>query len=404
MTAGLDIYSPDLYQAGPPHEAFAELRTLDPVHWQPIHGQDGYWAVLRHADVVEVARQPEIFSAAVGGVVLEDPSTEALESMRRMLLAMDPPRHGEFRRPVAPSFRASVIARIEADVRAVCRGILADAAKQVDVDFVHDVAAHVPARVFGRIMGIPDVDLRRLHGLAERITNSQDPEIGADPGAEVGGPGPAVEMAMYAIEFAGRRRRQADPPDDLATLLLQTTFAGEPMDDVTFGSFFVQLVTAGNDTTKTALASGLVTLLDNPDQLTALRGDPTLVAGAVEEILRFDNPLHYFRRTATEDTNLAGRRIAAGDKVAMMYTSANRDEAVFVDPQRFDINRNPNPHLSFGIGAHFCLGAHLARLEARVFLQELLDTFIAFELTGEPVRVRSNLNNAYRSVPMRLAV
>jgi cytochrome P450 len=185
-------------------------------------------------------------------------------------------------------------------------------------------------------------------------------------------------------------------------VILGSDFGGEPMSDIDFGSFFVQLVTAGNDTTKTMLSSGLLALLQHPDQLRDLRADPTLTAGAVEEILRWANPLHYFRRTTTEDTTLRGVDIPAGDKVAMVYTSANRDEDVFDDPNAFDIRRDPNPHLSFGIAGHFCLGVHLARLEGRVFFEELLSTFGDIELTGEPVRIRSNLNNGLRSLPVRL--
>jgi cytochrome P450 len=393
----VDIYSPDLYLSGPPHEAFAVLRAEDPVHWQTIPGQEGYWAVLRHADIVAVARQPALYSAGAGGVVLEDPGNEQLESMRRMLLAMDPPVHGQFRRPVAPSFRTRVIEGMEPRVRSVCRTVLEEAAERGEVEFVHDVAAGVPSRVFGRLMGVPEEDLGRLHWLAEQITSSQDPDM--EPAAD--SPRPAAEMAMYAIDLAAERRRRT-PREDLAALLLGSEFGGSPMDDVTFASFFVQLVTAGNDTTKTILSAGLLTLLDHPNQLGALRADPSLVPAAVEEILRFDNPIHYFRRTATEDTRLAGVEIRAGQKVAMVYTSANRDGAVFGDPQSFDIRRNPNPHLAFGIGEHFCLGSHLARLEARVFFEELLGAFGRIELTGNPVRVRSNLNNAYKSVPLRL--
>jgi cytochrome P450 len=175
------------------------------------------------------------------------------------------------------------------------------------------------------------------------------------------------------------------------------------MSDVDFGSFFVQLATAGNDTTKTMLSSGLHALLQHPDQLAAVRADPSLLPGAVEEILRWANPLHYFRRTATEDTELSGTKIAAGQKVAMLYTSANRDEDVFEDPQRFDVRRDPNPHLSFGIAEHFCLGAHLARLEGRVFFEELLGKFPTIEVTGEPARVRSNLNNSLKSLPLHIS-
>jgi cytochrome P450 len=174
------------------------------------------------------------------------------------------------------------------------------------------------------------------------------------------------------------------------------------MTDVDFGSFFVQIVTAGNDTTKSMLSSGLWALLQHPEQLQELRENPALIPGAVEEVLRWANPLHYFRRTATQDTELSGVQIAAGDKVVMYYTSANRDEAVFDDPNAFNIHRNPNPHLSFGIAEHFCLGVHLARLEGRVFFTELLSSFGKIELAGEPVRVRSNLNNGLKRLPVRL--
>ena len=208
-------------------------------------------------------------------------------------------------------------------------------------------------------------------------------------------------MAIYAIEFAGRRRLE-EPRPDLTTLILDGDFGGEPMSDVDFGSFFVQLVTAGNDTTKTMLSSGLLALLQHPEQLALLRSDPSLLPGAVEEILRWANPLHYFRRTATADTELSGTPIAKGDKVAMYYTSANRDEAVFADSQAFDITRHPNPHLSFGIAEHFCLGVHLARLEGRIFFGELLDAYPSIELAGEPTRLRSNLNNSFKKVPVRL--
>jgi cytochrome P450 len=230
-------------------------------------------------------------------------------------------------------------------------------------------------------------------------TSGQDTDYTSAAASDV--PQASIDMAMYAIEFAMRRRSEP-PREDLTTLLLETDFNGNYMTDIDFGSFFVQLVTAGNDTTKTMLASGLLTLLEHPDQLAALRADPSLAPGAVEEILRYQNPLHYFRRTATADSELRGVPIKAGDKVAMIYTSANRDEDVFDDPQSFDIRRSPNPHLSFGIAEHFCLGVHLARLEGKVFFEELFATFPTIELTGDPVRVRSNLNNALKALPIGL--
>ncbi len=391
----VDLYDPDTYVAAPPHAVLAELRRTQPVYFQEMTGEPGYWAVLRHADVVHVAREATLFSASEGGVMLENLDPAALDMMRNMLLAMDPPRHVDYRRPIAPRFKARVIANMEQQIRAICREIMARASEQGDVEFVHDVTSALPSRVIGQLMGLPPDDLAFIHRLAEMNTSGQDADYASDVSQGT------IDMAMYAIQFAATRR--AEPPrEDLTTLLLETDFNGSYMTDLDFGSFFVQLVTAGNDTTKTMLSSGLRALLDHPDQLGDLRADPSLIPGAVEEILRYENPLHYFRRTATADTQLRDTKIAAGDKVVMFYTSANRDEDVFDDPQRFDIRRSPNPHLSFGIAEHFCLGVHLARLEGRVFFEELLATFPTIELTGEPVRIRSNLNNALKSLPVRL--
>lgn len=402
-TAGLRLADPNTFAHGVPHELLAELRAATPVAWQEMDGQQGFWAVLRHADVVTVARAPVLFSASEGGVVIEDLPPESLDMMRNMLLAMDPPRHVEYRRPLAETFKVKVIAELEGQIRGICRDLMAEAAaKGPEVEFVHDVTSGLPTRVMGRLMGLPEEDWDMLHGLAERQTAGQDPDINP--------PGPdgaeqdfsaSIDMAMYAIEFAGRRRTEP-PREDLTTLILDGDFGGQVMSDVDFGSFFVQLVTAGNDTTKTMLSSGLLALLHHPEAMAELRGDPSLTAGAVEEILRWANPLHYFRRTTTEDTVLGGVPIPKGDKVAMYYTSANRDEDVFADAPSFDIHRSPNPHLSFGIAEHFCLGVHLARLEGRVFFEELLRSFTDIDLAGDPVRLRSNLNNSYKKLPVRL--
>jgi cytochrome P450 len=398
--APVDIYDPDWYLGDDVHETFAALRRDDPVHWQDIDGQAGYWAVLRHADLVAVSRHPELFSSWQGSIVLEDLAPEQLDLMRHMLLVMDPPGHTAYRKPLAPHFGARVIGRMEHQVRGLCREILAEAATLDEVDLVRDVAGPLPARVIAGVMGLPMADAARIQRWAEATVAGQDEEVsGDDPGAA------SVEMAMYGIELATTRRALGDdaPDDDVTALLLATEFEdGEPMSDVDFGSFFVQLVTAGNDTTKAMMSAGVLELMRHPDQLAALRTDPGLIPDAVEEMLRFCNPLHYFRRTAVADTELGGKHIRAGDKVALVYTSANRDDAVFADPQRFDIRRTPNPHVSFGIGTHFCLGAHLARLEARVFVEELLATFATIEPAGEPAKVRSNLANAYKRLPVRL--
>ena len=405
--AAVDIYSPDGYADGPPHELFARLRRERPVCWQEVPEQAGYWAVLRHADVVHVARHPEVFSASEGGVIIEDLDPESLESMRDMLLAMDPHRHTDYRKPVAPEFKARVIGRMEDRIRAITAGILdpirsrvraGTGASGTEVEFVHEVSARLPSAVVGELMGLPRDDWATIHALAERNSGGQDPDI-AEP-SERGSS--SIEMAMYAMGFAARRRTMP-LQEDLTDVLLGSRFGSRLMTDVDFGRFFVQLVTAGNDTTRTMLSSGLLALLQHPEQLAEVRRRPEAIPGMVEEVLRWANPLHYFRRTAVADTEIGGQAIAAGDKVAMIYTSANRDEAVFDDPQSFDITRSPNPHLSFGIGAHFCLGVHLARLEGRVFFEELLARFGRIELAGQPRRQRSNLNNALKSLPVCLA-
>ena len=397
--ANLDIYDPDRYVDGVPHDVFDYLRVHDPVFWQDMPDGPGYWAVLKHADVVEVARQPNLYSASEGGVVLEDLAPDQLAMMRDMLLAMDPPRHTGYRQPLAQSFKARVIGKLEGRVREIVATILDQAQQAGDVEFVHDVTSFLPSQIVGELMGLPKEDLPQINRWAEMNTSGQDPDL--NPESYANPQNASRDMAIYAMGWAARRRQEA-PREDLTSLILGSEFNGRYMTDADFGSFFVQLVTAGNDTTKTMLSSGLEALLDHPDQLAALRRDRSLIAGAVEEILRYANPLHYFRRTATGNVTLRGVDINEGDKVAMYYSSANRDEDVFPEPHRFDIRRQPNPHLSFGIATHFCLGVHLARLEGRVFFEELLARFATIEMTAPPVRTRSNLNNALKSMPVRL--
>jgi len=394
-TTAVDLTDPDTFVHGVPHEALAELRRTDPVYFQPMADGSRAWALLKHADVVKVAREPVLFSASEGGVVLETLAPEQVQAMRGMLLAMDPPKHLDYRKPLAPHFRKTVMYQMEGQIRGICRQILAGVDDGDDIEFVGDVVSPLPSQVIGELMGLPEQDWRYIHGLAERNTSGQDDDYANTEGDA------SIEMAMYAIGLAQGRRAE-EPTADLTSVILGTEFAGHLMDDIEFGTFFVQLVTAGNDTTKTMVSSGLLALLEHPDQLAELRADPSLIPGAVEEILRWANPLHYFRRTAIEQAEVRGVTIEAGDKVAMYYTSANRDEDLFEDPQRFDIHRRPNPHLSFGIAEHHCLGVHLARLEGRVFLEELLAAFSSIELVGEPVRVRSNLNNAYKRLPVRV--
>jgi cytochrome P450 len=391
------LHDPEWYLGDDIHQTFAELRRNDPVHWQEMPGEPGYWAVLRHADVVHVSRHPEVFSSWLGGVMLEDPDPALLEETRRMLLVMDPPQHTAYRRPLTPHFSTRIIGRMEQQIRARCRHLLAAAADKGDADFCHDVAGPLASETITEIMGLPHEDTPLIRQWAEIALGSQDQAlVDSYPGEA------STDMIAYAITWAARRRA-LPRQEDVTSLLLESTFGnGEPMTDLEFGVFFFQLVTAGNDTTSTLISSGTEQLIHHPDQRQELRDHPGLVPSAVEEMLRFCNPVHYLRRTATGDTQLADTQIRAGDKVAVYFTSANRDEAVFADPESFDIHRAPNPHISFGIGSHFCLGAQVARLQARVFFEELVSGFPIVELSDSPVRVRSNLTNGYRRMPVIL--
>ena len=295
---GLALHRSETYVDQPPHDLFTRLRREEPVVFQEMEDEPGYWAVLRHADVVHVAKHPEIFSAHEGGVVIENLDPPSLAQMRDMLLAMDPPRHTAYRRPISPEFKARVIGAMEGRIRTITTEILDRAeAMGPEVEFVHDVCAHLPSQVVGELMGLPREDWPAIHAMAERNSGGQDPDIAA---ADERGSS-SIDMAMYGMAFAAKRR--SEPlQGDLTDLLLGTEFDGKLMTDIDFGRFFVQLVTAGNDTTRTMLSGGLLALLQHPEQLQRLRDDPALLPKAVEEILRWANPLHYFRRTALVDT------------------------------------------------------------------------------------------------------
>ncbi len=396
----LRLADPDTFTDGVPHARIAELRRREPVSWQPMDGEPGFFAALSHEAVQTVAQNPLLYSSSLGGITLENSTDETIAMFRDTVLGMDPPRHATYRTALSPSFKRNAVARMEEQVRAICRDIMREARDiGPDVELVHDLSAKLPGRVIGQLMGLPPADWPLVNSLAERLLGSQDAEV-----ASPDGPSATVEMITYAMSFAASRRTLAsdEPLDDLTTLLLGSELEGHPMTDLEFASLFFQLVGAAADTTKMLTSSGVVALVERPWELDALRADPDLIPDAVEEMLRWANPVHYMRRTATADTTLLGVDIAAGDKVAMYLTSANRDPLVFDDPDRFDVRRRHNRHLAFGIGEHFCLGAHLARLEARVFFEELLQSFSTIELTGDPVRLRSNFVNGFRRVPTRL--
>jgi cytochrome P450 len=400
--ATTDIYDPNIYIAGPPHDAYEKLRRTNPVYWHERPDGPGYWAILKHADVRDISRQPERFSCWEKGVTIGTLTPEQLQMSRGMLTNMDPPQHALYRQPMLASFTPQKIARLENRVREITKMIFARALALMDeqghVEFVHQVCSPLPTQVFGELVGLPRESWGHMHGLAAQLTRSQDPDVVLSEDEKRGA---GAEMLRYAIAFGNKRR--AEPPlDDLTTVMLDTEFAGKRMSEFEFGTHFSQFVVAGNETTVTLLSSGLQVLLEHPDQLAELRANPSLLPGAIEEILRFANPLHYLARTAKIDVELRGAQIKAGDTVAMYYTSANRDEDVFPNPHRFDIHRSPNPHVTFGFANHFCMGAYLARLEARVFFEELFAAFPKIEAAGPAKRLRSNFNNALKEFPVGL--
>lgn len=395
-----DLYDPEQYVAGVPHALLARLRREEPVYWQELPGGRGFWALLKHADVLAASTDPATFSAARGGIVIEDQPPEQLARMRMMLLCMDPPEHGPLRRVVLDAFTPARIQAMEPWLRARTRALLDAAAARCGaggaVDFVRDLAGALPLQVVAEMMAIPDAEQARLVALGDRIIGRTDPDFTPAPGEG----DPHVELGAMGYELA--RARQGRGGEDLISILLRAERDGRPLEPVDFAALFVQIAVAANETTRTQLSGALLALIDHPDAWRALAAEPALLPVAVEEMLRWVTPVHYFRRTATRDVELRGRRIRAGDRVVLHYTSANFDEEVFADPFRFDVRRDPNPHLAFGFGEHFCLGARLARLEARVFFEELLSRFERAELAGPPRRLRSNLNNAWKAIPIRL--
>ncbi|MEE9606901.1 MAG: cytochrome P450, partial [Myxococcota bacterium] len=307
-----------------------------------------------------------------------------------------PPEHLRMRRIVLEAFTPQAIAGMEPWLRERAREIMDAAACRRDCDFVRDLAGALPMQTINQMMAIPEEDRGRIVALGDRIIGRSDPDFAAQPGE----PDPHHELGAYG--FALAQQRVGRGGRDLISLMLDAEIEGRPLDGVAFAALFVQIAVAANETTRTLLSGAMLALLEHPDAYRALESDPSLLPSAVEEMLRWVTPVHYFRRTATRDVELRGQKIREGDRVVLHYTSANFDEEVFADPFRFDVRRDPNPHLAFGFGEHFCLGARLARLEARVFFEEFFRRFAGVELSGAPRRLRSNLNNAYKAIPVRL--
>jgi cytochrome P450 len=439
MSAAVDltpIYDPLSFERGVPLELLARIREREPVVWveeEPLPDWprgEGFWLVLSHAQVGEVLKNPNQFSSALGGTQIRNPgSAEDLRYVRQMMLNMDPPEHTRLRRLLVNSFTSSAVRKIEDGIRANATAILDRVVRNAqsgECDFARDIAADMPLLTLADILGMPGEDRYLMYDWANRVIGFQDPEYkvsaafdlanGSDiareamklrpePDAEGNMPDPRSKAGMpdlyhYAHLLAEEKRRA--PGDDIMSILLaQVDEEGGKVSIEEFENLFWLFAVAGNETLRNGIPGGMIALLEHPAAMQRLRDEPDLLPGAVEEMLRWWTPVMIFRRTASRDTVLAGKRIREGDKVVVSFLSANYDPAVFPEPFRFDIERAPNPHLSFGYGPHFCLGAQLARVQMQAIFGEVLRRFSRIELNGNATFLRSNFQRGVKRLPVR---
>lgn len=401
-SSGVDLGHPDTYADGVPYEVFGRLRRELPVAWVPepayegFDGGPGFWAVTRHADIVEVSRHSEVYSSHVGATFLRDQRPRDLAALQQMMLNLDPPDHVKLRKIVSRVFTPKMVNGMSDSVASYARDIVAALEPDTEIDLVEKVSAEMPLLVLADLLGVPASDRHLLYSWTNRMVGLDDPAYGGRPAFLSA----FQEMFAYAQEQTEIRRR--NPGHDVWSLIANAEVDGQSLTLDELQRFFQLLMIAGNETTRNLLTGAVLTLDEHPDQWAQLRTNPDLLPVAIEEILRFHPPVMQFRRTAVTDAELGGQRIAAGDKVVMFYVSGNRDESVFDAPDRFDIHRNPANHLAFGTGTHFCLGNSLARLEARVLLGELFARFPRMHVVGRPQRFRSHFINGYREVPVAL--
>ncbi|MFP6664277.1 MAG: cytochrome P450 [Deltaproteobacteria bacterium] len=394
----VDLIDQSIWERGVPYGAFAELRRTDPVHWHEEPDGPGFWALTLHADIRAVSNDPARFSSYAAGVSRLDVEDEGqLAAYRSIVIAQDPPDHRRSRGLVSTIFTPRAVSELEAPIRALAREAVARALEKREIDFVAEYASPVPMHTISEMMGVPEEHRLRLLELSGGLVDDQDPEVAGTSEFRTKA---QIEVFMIAQQLAERERKT--PGDNLTQRLLTAEVDGWKLSEAEFNTFFMFLIIAGNETTRTAMSGGLTTLLEHPEQLAMLRENPSLLPSAIEEMLRFWPPIHHFRRTAMCDVEMRGKTIRKGDKVVMWYPSGNRDESVFEDPDRFDIRRDPNDHLSFGFGEHFCLGASLARLEMRVMFEELLGGVAEITPLAPPRRLRSNLINGIKEMRVEL--
>jgi cholest-4-en-3-one 26-monooxygenase len=397
---GFDFTDPDLYARRVPAEEFAELRRTAPVWWNPQprgasgFDDEGYWVVTRHADVVAVSRNSDLFSSQEKTAIIRHygpVDQEQIELQRLIMLNIDPPLHTKLRGIVSRGFTPRAIGNLREALTSRAEKIVSEALASGTGDFVSDVACELPLQAIAELLGIPQEDRRKIFTWSNQMVGADDPEF------EVDGREAAAELVGYSMVLAEDRR--ACPRDDIITKLVHAQLDGDDLSSDEFGFFMVLLSVAGNETTRNAISHGMLAFLDHPEQWDLFRDQRPETA--VDEIVRWATPVTVFQRTALADTELGGRQIKAGQRVGLFYRSANFDEEVFDHPERFDVLRNPNPHVGFGgSGAHYCLGANLARLEIDLMFNAIADAMPSISKAGEPERLRSGWLNGIKRLPV----
>jgi cholest-4-en-3-one 26-monooxygenase len=397
---GFDFTDPDLYTHRVPAEEFAELRRTAPIWWNAQRrgssgfDDDGYWAVTRHADVVEVSKHSELYSSWENTAIIrhrEGGGRDGIELQRLVLLNIDPPQHTKLRRIVSRGFTPRAIGNLREALTVRAEQIVATALAEGTGDFVTDVACELPLQAIAELLGIPQEDRRKIFHWSNEMIGYDDPDYQSD------GPDAAGELIGYSMMMAEDRR--SCPRDDIVTKLVNAEVDGGQLSPDEFGFFMILLAVAGNETTRNAISHGMGAFLDHPDQWELYREQRP--ATAAEEIVRWATPVTVFQRTPLTDTVLSGQEIKAGQRVGLFYRSANFDEEVFDQPERFDVLRNPNPHLGYGgSGAHFCLGANLARLEIDLIFNAIADSMPNIKRAGDAERLRSGWLNGIKKLPV----
>ena len=396
----LDVATPDHYERnGYPHAEWTWLRRHAPVFWYDRPNVDPFWAITKHADIIAIGKQPELFLNAPRLAVFTRDLAPPEEGQVQHLLNMDPPQHGRYRRVTSGWFTPRAIRALDAKVERVTREVLDAAATTEAGDFVRDVSAKITIAVIAEMLGVPRRDWELLFRWTNEIIAPQDPEFQHGATAMETIERSRLELFGYFHELATQRR--AAPSDDIVSVVANAQVNGEPLPPVELLSYYFLLVVAGNETTRNAMTGGMLAFLESPAEWDKLRKDAARLDGAVEEIVRWTTPVIQFARTATRDYELRGKTIRAGDSVCLFYPSGNRDEEVFEDPFRFRIDREPNLHIGFGMGEHVCLGAHLARLELRHAFGQLRQRLEHCELAGPVARVRSSFVGGIKRAPMR---